>query len=479
MSYTPRTADEITESLLAKTVSPRSPLTDRSKGSALYIQTRPVGEEIGYVEYRLWTLRNSYNISNPNISLVDFKERLKELPNGGLEMLGATPASGTHMSFIRQSSVAEQTMPSGSTVGRSDGSSLVYRTLVDVVFPIGSLQVSNVYVACLSPGEVGNCAAGVVTKGANVPDWIASVVNTAPFTNGQDEETREQALRRALLYLEGLSGCQRARIEFLGLSFTSSDGTRAKFAKGYVDYLRPGYSELIVDDGSGFASLVQPGGVGLLGTVPSTGQTMILHAAPATKPISEVQVTRMGGGVEVLTEAAGQIASVHEQGFVYVPSGQAWSLQPGDTWAIPATNIYGGFIEELQREIVGNINADTPGWYPSSGGVGWLAMGCRIVVKPPTALPIDLALHVVPSPGYALDAAQDVAANLAAGYVNSLGPGEPLYMAKLTAAIMASSVIQNVHIYDSIVPLTLKQDTYPTERQVTRTDVTNISFLAL
>lgn len=469
--FIPRTAAEIRDSWLARLVA-RSKVNDTTEGGVAYAEAYAVGEEIQVNDYRTWVYRNSFDILSPTISLADFIERAKELPgNGFAAPLGATAAGGSVFMVSRKAVLAEQTMPAGATFTRNDGSQAVYRTIVDVVFGIGIASVANVYAVCTTTGTTGNAGVGIISKSINAPSWVIGVVNTAKITNGLDAETLKEAQNRARLYLSALGGSQKAALEYLALSFVSSQNVRAKFAKGFVDPEIPGYAELVVDDGSGFEGLVSKGLVGLMGAVPPGGQTIIAHASPATKTLGSLSVLRVAtNAVDVLTEEAKQLVSVYEAGYMYVPAKKMYSLLEGDIWSLAAFDTYTGFLAELQRKVSGDANDffQIP---------GWAAFGCRVAVKPPTKQNVTMDVHVVPQSGIDLEAVETAVINVVTEFIGNLGPGEPLYISALVAAVMANSDVLNVRMHESGSTV-FKQDVYPSERAVLRTEKQYIVFVS-
>lgn len=467
MAFVPRTADEITESALARLVA-RSQITDTTEGSDAHQLCRTVAEEIAYGEYRLLQMRNSFNALDPNISIADFKERCKDIA-GFTPLLNASASSGSVFSIIRQGASGVQVVPAGMLIKRSDGSELTYRTVVDVPFANGITQVTNVYVVCTTPGLAGRCGTGVLSRALNAPSWVSSVVNTVPLQNGDDAEDLASAQQRLALYYQSLNGSQQAALCYLARSFVSTDGVRAKFAKAFVDPLKPGYGELVVDDGSGFEGLVAAVD-GVSGTVPVGGQTTIVHQGPSTASVGSLAVTRAPThtGPATLTEEAGHLVSLHEAGWVYVPSGKDWSLLVGDVFTVAPLLVYTGYIAELQKQINGDVN--------DPAVPGWSAFGCRVSVQRPTKQWVELSVHVVPQQGVDLTSVEFQATEMATLFINNLGPGEPLYVAALVAALMVSPDILNVQVTEKGTNVA-KNDVYPADKTVLRTDSTHIDFL--
>lgn len=468
MPFVPRSAEEIAQSMLAKILA-RSPLTDVNEGSVVWTLCRTHGEEIADAEQRLWQVRQAFSLVNPGVSQADLDERLAEFPPGAVSRVPYSAASGAVMTISRQQAGTQQVLPAGVTFQRFDAN-LLYRTVQPFTFNIGVTTLTDVFVVCTSTGTQGNCGAGTITKSVGAPSWLLSAVNTKPLTNGADAESDDAVKQRALLWLAGLPRAQKQALEFLALSYVAGDGTRAKFAKVFEDSANPGYAELIVDDGSGFGTLKQAAGNFPQFTipVPPQGQTVFYHPGPAAEPFSAFYLQRGQALIQLLP---GQFKHLQERGIVEVPAGQSWSAQSGDYWACPPYDQFVGFIAELQRQVEGDANdpVNTP---------GWRAAGVRVVVKPPEVFKASMAIHVVPQDYVDLADLQSRVLDYVIAYCETLGPGDPLFVAQLTASVLQDPDVLNFRVYDpGSSPASPKQDVYVTPKQVIRTDLAHLSFL--
>lgn len=477
-AFAPRTATEIANAFVAKVVA-RSGLTDILPTDDLYAIAYAFATELSASEFQVWSFRQSFDLLNPDITLADFQLRVQELPadkdGNRFAIKGAISASGGILSLTRKDSSTEQILPKGTTFGRNDGSPVVYRTLVDLTFPIGFIGLDDIYVEATTPGVAGNCGIGTITSALSCPDWIISIGNMLPLTNGSDQESLQSAQRRVANYLSALAGSQKAALEYLAGSYISSTSTQALLAKAFYAPDKDHFAWLLVDDGSGFAGSTS-GGPALTGTVPPGGQTIIRHPGPATAEIAYIQVTRYGSGlVENLTVANGQMFSLFEQGYIYVPANQDYSLQEGDVWALPSYSIYSGFIAELQQAVCGDVN--DPWNFP-----GWMALGCRVVVCPPDTYTLTADIHVVPINGVNLGPLQNVVLNVVLGFLQSLGPGEPLYISNLVTSVMQQvpGILDIKFFVHNNLPGALPvplQDIYPQDKQVVRSSINNLTFV--
>lgn len=464
--FSPRSSRQIADAMLARLIA-RSSLTDMIEDDDTYALLYAVASEIAGVEYKAWSFRESFDITNPDMTEEDFNARAAELPGKQFQRKGAAAAAGSVMSVTREDSSTVQVLPAGTAFGRTD-SDATYRTTVDLTFDLGTETLNKVYVECVIPGSSGNCGVGVISRVLQAPSWLISGYNTAPLTNGSDAELLSQAQARAAKYLSALGGSQKAALEYLAESFVSSANVQARAAKGFYDPMNPKLATLVVDDGSGTSATV--GVSSLSGTVPPGGQTIIAHPGPATGPLS-VRVTRAGGAVELLTEEAGQIVSVYEQGYVYIPSARPWSLKAGDVWQIDAFEIYVGFLSELQLAVCGDVNDPI-------GTPGWQAFGCRVVVRPPDVYWLQADIHVVPVNGIDLEVAKSLVLTAIGAFTQQLGPGEPLYISQLLAAILQNPAILDVKLFErGISPVVALNDRYPAETQVIRTTPDYLQFI--
>lgn len=470
MPFVPRAATEIAQSLLAKAVA-RSPLTDVNEGSVVWMLCQSLAEELADAEYRLFQVRRSFSLTNEGISQADLDERLKEFPPGSVARIPSSSASGAVMTISRQQDASKQTLPAGSTFKTQD-SNLLYRTVADVVFEIGTQTFTDVFVVCTSPGTQGNTGAGTISQSVGAPSWILSAINTKPLTNGVDAEPDDAVRHRALLWLAGLPRAQKQALEFLALSFSAIDGTKARFAKVFEDLSAPGYAELIVDDGSGFQTLTQSiqGFPAFTVPVPKAGQTVFYHPGPATEAFTAFYLERAGQLIQLTPD---QFKHIPERGIVEIPANKPWSAQEGDYWSTPPYKQFVGYLSELQRQIEGDVNdpTNTP---------GWRAAGIRVAVRPPTVFYSTMVLHVVPADGVDLGGLQLRVFDYVTAFCDSLGPGEPLFVSALVASVMQDVNVVNFRVFEpgaqGVVPQT-KGDVYVSPKQVIRTGLAYLSFL--
>jgi len=492
MAYEARTKDEILRDLAARIVS-RTELTDVIPGSILHTILATVAEEFASTEYRLGEIRDSFYLEGA--SGADLDERVSELPVRSISRLPAAPASGL-VKLTRDSTVATATIEAGTLFGRKDNSKIFYRLNSQLTFGIGESEKTNVAVTCTTNGEVGNAGTGQVSIIVSNSD-IATVVNEGPITGGLDEEGDDSLRSRAKAYLASLSRSQDLALEFEALNFVSEDGKRFTVAKIVSDPETPGYSELLVDDGTGLGAQTIPGFSGDTFTLdvpdPTVRKlhTMQINDAifaplepnePTPSGVSLVLLShdnRFGGNPILgqgdgayLTEGVHYIAAP-ERGVVYFLD-SAYSnntgvvFETGDEVFCPATRTYDSpsykQIAELQRIIEGDPSNPT-------ASPGLRAAGTRVRVLPAPVILVSMEIRCLFQSGSDLEVSRSEVTVAAAEFINQLGPGEPLYSNRLLAHLInnVSSLITGA-LYDSSGQ-TVLDDQYPTDdRHVLRAD---------
>jgi uncharacterized phage protein gp47/JayE len=445
MPFDPRTAPQVLRSLAARLVA-RSGLTDLVKGSKILGLAGAFAEEIAGVELKIANVRDSFSLASASGSMLD--ERVQDLPSDFPSRRSQIPASGSVLSMTREDTAGALTVPAGAIVGRSDDSSLSYETRAPASFAAGVATVGAIPVVCLSPGSDGNCDVGQIDTVISVTEEIVSVSNTSALANGRNEETDDSLRNRAYLYLAGLAQCQPSALESFALNFQGSLGEVLTFARAFEDPSNPGYTELVVDDGSGMDGLKREG-LTTTGTSGVNGTlTQIWHERAA---VSTPLIT-IGGS----PPAFGSYVSHPEKGLIWLDEPMA----PSTTWSCTKYKVYTGILSELQAAISGRR-----------------AAGTRVRVVPPTVQRERFDLIVVPASGVDLDTAVNSAVSTVTTFTAGLGPGEPLYVSRLAAAILEDDQILNVTLREPD-STTHASDRYPTsDRYVLRTTATDIQPL--
>lgn len=441
MPFEPRLKEEILQEMVGQVVS-QSDLTDLSEGSVLLTILGSVAEQLEAVEFRLRKIRDSFDLDK--VSGADLDERVSELPGSNLQRIGKTPTSGDVLTITRASAAASTVLPKGSLVGRTDAPDILYTTTTDTTYGIGVTSVSNIRVSCLRYGREGNCAAKSIDKLVNVPSEFISVTQDSALATGQDRETDAELRSRAKAYLGSLATATPDALRAAALTFVSVDGVRARHANIFEDLQKPAYTEIVVDDGTGFSGFSKPGQV-VSGTVPVQGALQLYHQAPATAPITSINVN--GVKLEYPENNNPTWKSYPERGIVQLIDGQT-DITPGDTWVIGDSkspyNVYTGFIAELQAVIEGQASSPTINFGKRDAGV-------QVRVVPPTTYDIPVTVNLILKVGVIVDDAVSATKTAIEEFFIRLGPGDTLYLSDLYATLEAS-LSEYIEAVDVITP---------------------------
>lgn len=454
--FTPRSQEAVLRDLVSKVVS-RTELSDVSVGSTLFTLLNAISLEIANTESRLANIRRGFAIQNASGS--DLDARVAELPPSGIRRKRNINASGSVLTIYRDSAdiLDDLFIPAGSTVQNGE-TGIQYKTAYDNIILAGSDKIENVYIVSNTSGEAGNCLDGTINTISTMPDGVTLVENTAPLTNGQNFEDDTSLRNRAMRYINSLGRVNKSALEFIGTSYVSTQGLSFKFARIFEDLEKPGYSELIVDDGTG---LINPGIQTIESrehVIPSDGAQILTHERPAVNPLNTGNIVLTRGGEELpVTES--DFTSIPERGIVYFKEG---FLQEDDIVRIRGVRVYQGLMAELQNEIEGNSN---------NGSIltGFRAAGCRVRVVPPDITDFKVNIAILVEPGDNQEIIGKRVQNAAIDFVNNLDIGEELIPSRLITHLMRTQNIIscNLYIFNTTTPL---ETTYPSSaRHVLRT----------
>jgi uncharacterized phage protein gp47/JayE len=417
-----RTSQEIAEAMVARTIQ-RSKLTDLSEGNALLHLHQTFAEEGEAYEQRADAIRAAFD--EHNASGDDLDDRGDEFVVDFERRRGAAAASGPALVFHRASTTGARTVEAGVVCGRDDERGLLYVTAQAFTFadgeadyPTGTVD-SYVRATCNQRGKVGDAPAGKITR---IVSQVSDLTVTQPIAlgGGRDREDDATYLRRMDAYRDGTKTGLTGDLENFALAFIASDGTRCQYARIWESPFQAGYSELVVDDGFGFAGLTRAG-ASVSGEVPANGQHIIEHEAPATEPISIIGIE----SIPVNVAAVGW-ASQPERGIVYMPPTY---LQAGDLYALPAYSVFTGFIADLQRAIEGSpsLNGTDPGRRNN---------GTRVRVVRATVSYVDFDIIIRVEAGADPATVRDLVESAIVDFLAALAPGEPLALANLSARLV-------------------------------------------
>ena len=452
--FQPRNSQQILRSLLGRVLN-RTELSDVNVGSTLYTLMQTVAIELANVETRLNNVRNGYSIQSASGAELD--ARVAELPPGTIFRKKSGYAGAAVLTINRDDSSAELIIPVGSVV-QSSVSGVEYTTVEQITMAIGVATLENQFIIAKTPGTTGNADVGDIINIIRMPG-VSSVTNTGAITSGVNEETDGALRARALKFVKSLGKCQRNSLEYLGESFVAEDGQTAKFSRIYEDINKPGYCELIVDDGQGFVNQDTVGTTSN-GTVGANGQLYIWHESPATQELKcGVNFTILRDGDQIIFDQS-QYKSVPERGLIYFNEGV---LQEGDEWSVNNYRIYKGFIADLQDEIEGYNNLS------QLSIPGYRAAGTRVKVDIPALQNLSFKIEVAVNPGLNINNTRNAIRLIAINYINNLPIGEPLIVTKLIQTIQNSGLIISCKILDN--NNNVLTDTYPnTLKTVLRTN---------
>ena len=461
--FKPRTPHAIMRDLLAKVVG-RTKLNDVTVGSALYTLLQSMAYEVANIEGRIAGVRNSFDLNTATGS--DLDVRVSELPPVGITRRTQSIATGSVLKLTRGDGGSGQLIvPKGARVGRSEDN-FQYFLPEDVTIPDGTVVSANILVVADQGGTKGNCTSGKINIIVDMPSGISGVENVGAITNGLDRESDDSLRNRAMRYIRSLGRCQIDALVSLGLNFIGSNGETFRFANVFEDPVNLGYSELIVDDGSGLKSFNKPGEL-TTATVPTGGQDFIYHQYPAVEPItaSQINIIKSAG---VVSPQEHQIKSIPERGIIHILDDTL--LVAGDVWQVNGYDVFRGPIEELQKEIEGSSDAD------GNTSTGFRAAGTRVRVLPPIVKEIFMSVSIDVKPEFDIKEVKRSIKEQIETYFSSLGIGEPLYIADLTKDVMLQSKVYSVKFFEYGTS-TLLENIYPgNQKTVLRSSAANILY---
>lgn len=140
--------------------------------------------------------------------------------------------------------------------------SVSFRFTYPSVIIDGETTIENVSVIAETPGTIGNVGANAIKEFVTVPFAGATVINTAPFTNGTDLESDDS-------YRNRIKEARASRIKGTSLAITNSaigitspDENKTITSSSLVK--RGSNSTLYIDDGTGYEEITQGAGIEVL-----------------------------------------------------------------------------------------------------------------------------------------------------------------------------------------------------------------------
>ena len=447
--FEPRTQNEILKALLARLVA-RSELSDVAPGSVISTILGTVADEFEAVEHTLYRYRQSFSFVGPHASGEMLDARIADLPPPGMARKEASAAVGAVLSITRDGDFTDPvTVPAGSTYGSTDGE-VIYVQTNDVTIAAGVSTYPQpgeqpIQILATTTGKNTNAEIGTINKIINSGPDIISCTNTLAIGGGSDRESDLDLKVRAHKWLSGLARAQPAALEWLATSLMTESGVTFKYARIHEPKELPGFSYLVVDDGSATKGYEKAAST-VDGVIPESGQHIIHHHWPATKAISDEFQLYIDN--KWTPAASSKFVSLYERGIILVDSAY---LTPGLKWRVVGAqdsddenfgyNVYTGPVRELQKTIEGN---------PSDplGAPGFRASGTRVVVTPPELEYLKLDLTITPTQGANLSSIISTLKKHIAEWSNTLSPGQPIYESALVRVVMARPGIKNCHVLE-------------------------------
>ena len=421
--YTPRNSDEITRDLVARMVA-RTELTDISEGSVLLALMRTFAEQVADADVRLNQIRRQFTLEGAQGA--DLDERVAEL---GFTRLPASRASGT-VTVTRGTTTSALDLPVGSVFGRTDNE-VTYITNQAVTFAIGVASV-DVSVTASVVGTSGDAPPRSIDKLLDVPDDIVSVVQGTAISNGADEEADENLRARAQRHIGSLSRCHPNALEYLALSFSATDGTRATTATLRELPDVRGECELLVDDGSGLGDqdLTRAGQQVAITLNAVLGQVIGIETPLASYP------TVLNGSTPLIRDTHYTVA--RERGLITLLSGAPVAV--GDTLTIKDYSVYTGLISDLQGAIEGTAG-DVSSGYRSAG------VSVRVLPAPVQRVSLVALISIVS--GANLQTVESAVESVISDYLSTLGAGAPALVSSMIARVMGVANVYNATLLKS------------------------------
>jgi hypothetical protein len=417
--FSARPPDEITQLMQARTVASSRRLTDISEGGNLGTILGTIAEDVGSIELRVQDWLKAHFLG---ASGADLDDRVAQLPKEFPRRRGPRAATGGGLTLVRSATSSALVVPAGAViVGRSDTPGVYYTNVSPIEYSIGQSSAPGVgepaiRVRCITPGEAGNGDVGVIDIIQSPTDVFRSVTSTTILANGTEGEKDEEVRRRAKLWVSSLMGWTPAALEGLAYNYTNANNESVRHARAFTDPTKPGYTELVVDDGFGMTGYTQLA-ASRSGTIPdlvSGTRHQLWFAYPA---VGNIRLTL--DGVVYGPESDDWIA-ILERGVLITVNSPTVPFTAGLPWSISGHYVYNGIIADLQA-------------YLDEVAVG---SGLRVRVVPPSVQEVTLSANRV-----AVHAA--VKRAIIAHCVN-LRPGDPLIIFQLCADLEKIPGVENV-----------------------------------
>ena len=246
MPFSPRTPDEIRQSLIAFLVSV-GVIMPVDEGDAAATLLAAYAEDMASLETRLLSFVNGYFLAVDGDLLDD---RVAQIPGVSARRRNV-PARGGSVT-LRRTETDPIVYPAGSIqISDVDRQGIRYSNRFPVEFADGITQVVDQHFVATSSGEVSNAPAGtqqLIVRGTG----LTYCTNAAAFTGGLTRENDADFRARARAFILTLCRSQADAIVGLALNFTDSTGAGILHAKAveFADRSR-GFTQLVVSEGAG------------------------------------------------------------------------------------------------------------------------------------------------------------------------------------------------------------------------------------
>jgi len=431
----PESANEIGARMTARVVA-RGRLTDTEEAATTQGIIQTAAEELGLCQAAIASRLKAFGLDGVGTEL---DRRVADI-GGMTPRLGASSASGAVLK-VERAGTSGALVVSGCVFKSSTNPSLRWVQTGDITIPNGSSSYGGASTACLpvvctTPGVAGNCQAGTIDTLVSGPSDITVVSQPKALGGGIARESDDQLRLRALLYLAGQGGVTKAFLRYLALSFTGRDGTRARHAATFYDPRKPGYLELVVDDGTGFEGQTRAGSP-VSGTLLNGKRQVFLEGPIADDNLGVTQL-EVNGAPATLLAGAAQWMLVSEAGELWFDAGY---VTTGTTYAVTGYSVYTGFVADLQAAVLGTRPSNLASW-------GAASAACRIRVMPPLRDFISVSVAIAVASGYDLDEVTAACEAVLLEYCASLAPGQSFLLMDAYAALATVPGLLNLTFYD-------------------------------
>jgi hypothetical protein len=454
MTFSPRLPPDILTQLLARVIaSNEAGITDVSEGGVLSTILGSVAQEFSNMDLRIYALSQSFFLQ---LEGADLDRRIEEFPSSFARRLTAAAASGGNFTLTRDSIPATlvnaHVVPARTLIVQASSNPTVkYTNVASIVFEAGqNITEGHTFVA-LNPGTIGNISSPLAVD--TILSGYAQVIactNVDPITGGLDREP-DQVLRvRAQRWIASLALCQNNALEVLALSYRDSNNSGLTHARMWNDPDMRGYSELVVDNGSGMVGFTTtvPERTITLPNLQGDGNRYLLYFQGPAVVSPTFYVLRDSVRVEI---PAADIHVLHEQGLAWIRPQPSVPVYPGDEIVIGAYPVFTSLISEIQ-DIINNTA---------------VAAGTRVRIVPPVRQIVTFAGDMTVATGTDIRVMRERVAAAIQEYLRGLAPGEPLFIYRLIGYLnLIPGVINIVFDQTDVYPGSIRHKLVTTAENV-------------